>query len=144
MVKRLGIAAVVVAVALGCGVASAKTRDRTAPSVELNTPSVIVSAPAGPTYFTAVSGWASDRSGIRDVDVFACTGSQIQGGWMCTQVLVVGSFQSKDATLSCAGTRCDWHARLDMLEPGKYLVFATATDRAGNRGSDGPANVIVI
>ena len=142
--KRAILAAATVSIILVATSAGARVVDRSPPSLAFATQegAVLVSAPVA-TEQTRTSGRVYDRSGIKSLQVFYCTGSKnAGGGWTCNNTAGwIGSF---GASLSCSSaTRCAWTSELP-LHPGQYLAFARATDRLNNAGSIGPIQIVVV
>lgn len=142
--KKIAAAALIAVSVFGAGAAHAAA-DTTPPTVGFTTAdgSIRVGAPID-TDLTTVTGTTRDTgSGVRSVDVTFCTGYKLSGGgWVCN-VAPVGRIRTVRATLSCSGASCSWRA-IVPVEPGGYLVFAEAKDKAGNRRSTGPIEITVI
>jgi hypothetical protein len=125
--------------------AAARARDYTAPKLSFSTQDgdVLVGAPAASEVST-VAGVARDGgSGIRRVVVTYCAGSKNNGGWTCSSTLIGSGISTVRAELDCEAARCDW-AALVPSEPGMYLAFAKAVDRAGNVRHEGPIEITVV
>lgn len=126
---------------------AARTPDRTAPSAGFTTTdgAVKVSA-AGGSDLAATHGWTRDRSsGVQRVVVTYCPGSKgADGSWTCGSTGSLGSVMTARADLSCTSSRrsCAWSAPVPQ-RPGRYLVFARATDRAGHSRAAGPVEIVV-
>lgn len=127
--------------------AGAAVRDNRRPSVGFTTAdgAVMVAAPAD-SELTAARGWARDgASGVGRVVVAYCPGAKgAEGSWSCGSLGSVGSFTTNKAVASCDSLRrsCAWSAPLPQ-QPGRYLVFVEARDRAGNSRTAGPIEVYV-
>lgn len=124
--------------------------DRKPPRVTFTTPEdAVLVGPPTPTEAGQVRGRATDRrSGVRKVVVTFCPGSRTaDGGWTCGSDLTdPRPIVSRRAALSCANGKkrsCDWAAPAP-IHPGRWLVFAAATDRAGNERSRGPLQILVV
>ena len=143
MIVALVVAAVVLATAPAAAagdVRRPRVRFTTADGAAL-TATPADAPPAG------VRGRAGDDvSGVRRVTVTYCPGSKTSdGSWTCTSNASVSTPTTVTAALSCNDTRrsCTWSAPLPR-RPGRYLVFATATDRARRARSTGPIEVYVV
>lgn len=127
--------------------AAGAPRDRQPPTLGFRTQdqSVVAGAP-GETDVTQVRGWARDkRSGIRRVTVTYCAGSKhADGSWTCNGTPTASGLSVTDARLSCNAKRrsCTWRAAVPV-QPGSYLAFAQARDRAGRTRSVGPIQIYV-
>jgi hypothetical protein len=146
-----GLVALLLA-AVTAGPSAAAPTDTTAPRVHFTTGdrSVLVAAPVG-TEWTEVRGTATDigGKGLTAVSVTYCANAwKSEHGMGCgTQpVPTVDALVDRTATLTCAGSatrRCSW-AVSAPLQPGQYLVVASATDAAGNQRSTRPLFVTVV
>lgn len=127
--------------------ADAAATDHRRPTVGFTTAdgAVMVAAPAE-SDLSATTGWAKDDlSGVRRVFVTYCPGTKSDdGSWTCGSTGSVGSVTLVRAALACSATRrsCTWSASVPP-EPGTYLVFVKATDRAGHGRAAGPIEVYV-
>ena len=134
------------------GVSAAAPRDTTPPRVHFTTDdqSVLVGAVAG-SEWTELRGTATDiaGSGVRRVTLTYCANAwKTEHGMGCGTgpIPTVRALFDLDATMLCArGThrRCSWSVRAP-LQPGQYLVMATATDASANERSARPIFVTVI
>ena len=142
----------VVAAVMAVSPAAAGTADTTAPRVRFATSddAVLLGVPVDHE-LSAVRGTATDRRGrgIRSVSVLFCGNAErlAGGGYRCgSGVASVSAVERRTATVTCADAlrrRCDWTVQTPSA-PGRYLVIATATDRAGNQRSAGPIFVTVL
>src|SRR5881409_395991 len=93
--KRAVLAGAMVATILVATSAGARVVDRSPPSLAFTTQdgAVLVSVPVA-TDQTTTTGRVYDRSGIKSVQVFYCTGSKnTRGGWTCSNTAGwIGSF----------------------------------------------------
>ena len=132
--------------------AAAGSADTTAPRVRFATAddAVVLGVPVEHD-LTAVRGTATDRNGrgIRSVSVLFCGNAErlAGGGYRCgSGAASVGTVERRSATVRCGDARrrrCEWSVQTPSA-PGRYLVVATATDRAGNQRSAGPIFVTVV
>ena len=132
--------------------ATAGAADKTAPRVRFATSddAVVVAAPVD-SDATRIRGVATDRNGrgVKSVSVVYCGNAERlpRGGYRCgTSPVVVAAVERRAATTTCSNrTRrwCRWSAEAPRT-PGRYIVMATATDRAGNVRSAGPVFITVL
>lgn len=127
--------------------AAAAPADRTRPGVGFTTPDGAVRVSGGTgSELSATEGWVrDDASGVRRVTVTYCPGSKGEdGSWTCGSTGTVGTPTTTRAVLTCDRPRrsCSWSAAVPT-QPGRYLVFAEASDRAGHRRVVGPIEVVV-
>ena len=147
----LGLSLLVLAFVLPAGPALA-ARDTTKPRAAITTPdgAILVGAPVD-SDVTLIRGSASDArgSGVRSVVVTFCANAgRSNGGYTCgsTGPALTDVVTEQHAAVRCSNaTRrsCTWTARAPV-QPGSYLVFATAVDAARNRRSAGPILITVV
>ena len=146
-------AVIALALAIAAPAGAAPPRDRIAPVVRFTTPSdaILVSAPVDHE-LTRVRGTVTDRNGrgVRAVAVVFCANANRLpgGGYTCgsSGPSVVSPLVRRSASVACSDARrriCIWSADVPAT-PGRYLVIAVATDRAGNQRGAGPIFITVV
>ena len=153
---RVGAVAGLVAMALAgpaVGVsAAAASRDTNPPRVRFTTndDAILVGAAAGGEW-TELRGTATDigGSGVSRVTLIYCANAwKTENGMGCGTgpIPTVKALFVREATMLCVRDthrRCSWSVRAP-LQPGQYLVMATATDASGNERSTRPIFVTVL